>query len=138
MEFPDIKKDVKDAVLQARETGCRIRKRFNRTEFIKQFPKFGADPRVGFLPENFALDIEPMISIQCGELQDLCLANKGHPLALQKAFSIQGMPKDFSVTILREDYNILKQASTAPEVPAGKILVPAKVAKELKEEKKKK
>jgi hypothetical protein len=100
---------------------------FNRDEFCKEFPGFSKDPRYAFTPESFLLEVTPMEALTVAQLRELCLQAGEHPLAVQKALSVEGLGDSVIVRILREDLDILTRASSqrpetivVPEVPAPK------------------
>lgn len=95
----------------ASRTGQRIRKVFNRREFVKQFPQAGNDPRMAFTPNNFILDVTPLDTLTVGELRDLCLACKGHPLSIQKAMQVEGLADNVIVSLLKEELAVLQNAA---------------------------
>jgi len=92
-------------------TGQRIRKVFNKKTFIQQFPAAGSDPRMAFTPDTFIFDITPLESLTVGELRDMCLACKGHPLSFQKAMQVEGLADTVIVSVLKEELQILRQAA---------------------------
>lgn len=102
---------IESAQKLAKQTGQRIRRRFNKKEFVRQFPQAGTDPRFAFTPDYFQLDISPMATLTVGELRDLCIKTKGHPLSLQKALQVEGLGDSTVIHILKEEYNILTVAA---------------------------
>lgn len=95
------------AIKEAQKTGKRQRKVFNRAEFIRQFPDAATDPRMAFTPKNFILDITPLEPIDVGTLREICIKKGDHPLAIQKALSVQGLADNVIVSILKEDMEVL-------------------------------
>lgn len=111
---------LKQAIRVSRQTGSRVRKAIDKKSFVQQFPLAGRDPRMAFTPEQFVMDITPLESITVGELRELCLAKREHPLALQKALSVQGLGDTQIVAVLREDLDVLRGKvvpASANEVP---------------------
>ena len=115
----NVRADLRSALRQSEQTGSRIKKRYNKKEFSTFFPKFGTDPLIAFLPENFVLDITPMESITVGELRELCLAKKDHPLAVRKALETQGFADSHVVHLLKEDLAILRSSPRKKRQPAA-------------------
>lgn len=125
MEIKTYRQQLREAIAASKASGQRIRKVFDRQQFLREFPKAASDPRMAFVPERFVLDLTPMEGITVGELRQLCLAKKEHPLAIQKALSVEGQPDTSVVYVLREDLNVLRQGHTktqveVPETPSAK------------------
>lgn len=111
-ETPERVLDIlENARREARKTGKRVRLRFDRAEFMRQFPGAASDPRMVLTPRRFSLDITPMASLTVGELRNMCLRAKGFPLAIEKALQVEGFADEVEIHILKEDYAALKQAA---------------------------
>lgn len=102
-----IAEEIDQATEESRRTGKRIRKRFNKKEFLEQFPHAVSDPRMALTPDDFILDLEPLEGLTVGELRTLCLKKKGHPLAIQKALQVEGYPDSTEIFILKEEMAFL-------------------------------
>jgi hypothetical protein len=102
-----IAEEIERATEESRRTGKRIHKRFNKREFLEQFPHASSDPRMALTPDEFFLDLEPLEGLTVGELRNLCLKKKDHPLALLKAMQVEGYPDSTEIFILKEEIAIL-------------------------------
>lgn len=133
---------MKEALEEAKRTGKRVRRVFNREKFIREFPEAANDPRMAFTPNNFILDVSPTEAIDVKSLRELCIKKGNHPLAVQKALSVQGLADHVIVTILRQDMEVLRgdvspakdqaaieratKKDDPPPAPAGRAAKPPK------------
>ncbi len=88
---------------ESRRTGRRIRKVINKAAYLQEFPQASGDPRMALTPDDFILDLTPMEGMTVGQLRNLCLKKKGHPLALTKALQVEGYPDSTEIYILKEE-----------------------------------
>lgn len=102
---------IEEAKKIAKKTGQRIVRRFDKREFVRQFPHAGSDPRMAFTPNHFKFDVAPMATLTVGELRDLCLKCREHPLAFKKAVQVEGLSDSTVIHILKEEYNLLSRAA---------------------------
>lgn len=112
---------IQDARLLAERTGLRVVKRVDKRRFLEEFPQAAADPRMALTPTQFEIEFASFEALSVGELRELCLRCKGHPLALQKALHVEGMPDRQVIYILKEEIQIM-HAAAAGEVPKQLIL----------------
>lgn len=122
MEEKTYRQQLREAIQLSKKSGQRIRKVFDRKQFLREFPKSSSDVRMAFVPERFVLDLTPMEGITVGELRNLCLAKKDHPLAIQKAFSVEGKNDSEVVYVLREDLDVLRQGRTKKQIEVPEII----------------
>ena len=123
--FHDYKVALQEAIEKARRSGKLIRRSFNKSEFLEQFPEAINDPRFKLLPDNFIFDVSPLEQMTVGELREICLEKPDHPLSLTKRSHLIGLPDDTIVTIPQEELDILRQGeqtvtTVVPEVPTSK------------------
>jgi hypothetical protein len=107
---PGLITEIEQAQNLAQKTGMRIVKRLDKTKFLEEFPQAAFDPRMALTPQSFNLEFASFTGLTVGELRNMCLRVKSHPLALQKVLQVEGHPDNTTVFILQEEFNILQNA----------------------------
>jgi len=97
---------LRETKAEAKVSGKRIRKVFDKEGFSREFPNFKRDPRSAFTPDQFVLDITPMEQIAVSELRRLC-TKCGSDFALQKMQSVEGLDEAITVAVLRQDLDAI-------------------------------
>lgn len=110
---------LKELREEALKTGKRQRHVFDRMKFVEKFPEFRNDPRFGFTPNQFVLDVTPLEPITVGQLRKLCEDSKS-PFALQKMSEVVGLAETVVVNILREDLDAIKGQIITPKASPPK------------------
>jgi len=111
------REQLRKALADSKASGIRVRKVFNKSKFLQEFPKAANDPRMDLVGDKFILDVTPLESLTVGELRQMCLDACDHPLAVTKGLSVEGLADHTVVSILREELDILRVAGKGPVKP---------------------
>lgn len=125
---------LQEAREEARKTGKRIRRVFDRQQLAKESPAFGSDPRTGFTPNQFILDVGLMEALTVKELREICSQGKTEK-AKKLLENVQGLAENVVVNVYREDLDAAKgQVVAASEEDLPHEDVPAKKSTKKKAE----
>jgi len=113
----DYKMILREALKKADAEGRSIRRTFNKTQFVEQFPDAAKDPRFQLLPDTFIFNISPLISISAGELEEICNESPDKLLAASKLKQLIGLGADTIVVILREEMIALQKSVESVIIP---------------------
>ena len=97
---------LKEAKAEAKQSGKRIQKVFDKAGFVQEFPDFKRDPRAAFTPDQFIIDVTPMEAITVAELRKRC-ETCGSEFALMKMHQVEGLDENIIVSVLRQDLDAI-------------------------------